>query len=285
MKKIIKWLGISLVILLLFVAVTQGPWFYRIAVGFNRHETAPATLPTDLTENAILIFSKTNGFYRHDDAIAAANQALIALAKQNNWSTFSTEDAGVFNPEQLKRFKTTVWNNASGDVLTTEQRAAFKNYITNGGGFVGIHAAGGDPKYAWPWYVETLIGAQFIGHPMFPQFQPATLHIDTTDPITHALGATWSRTDEWYSFATSPRKAGVHILATLDEKTYSPKMFGTDLHMGADHPMIWKHCVEKGRVFYSALGHTAESYAEPKYLSVLEHAIAWSAGFEGTPCP
>jgi type 1 glutamine amidotransferase len=120
---------------------------------------------------------------------------------------------------------------------------------------------------------------------MNPQYQTATIRIeDKNDPTMQGLGDTWAREDEWYSFAHSPRDKGVHVLATLDESTYSPKMFGKSIAMGADHPIICKHCIKHGRVFYSALGHTAESYSEPKYQAVIMHAIAWGAGLEGDKC-
>jgi type 1 glutamine amidotransferase len=56
--------------------------------------------------------------------------------------------------------------------------------------------------------------------------------------------------------------------------------------MGTDHPMVWTHCVGKGPVFYSAVGHTPESYSEPNHLLLLENAIAWAMGLSGsTGCP
>ena len=195
----------------------------------------------------------------------------------------------MFNPEQLKRFKAVVWDNTSGDVLTEAQRDALKSYLESGGGFVGIHAAGDNSHDAWSWYVDTLIGAHFIGHTLGPQFQQATIHVeDRANPATRALAETWTWTDEWYSFDSDPRAKGYHVLATLDEATYQPMMNlpivgGKDIHMG-DHPIIWLHCVGNGRVLYSAMGHTAGAYAEPKYLGMLEGAMAWAAGLEGTRC-
>jgi len=67
---------------------------------------------------------------------------------------------------------------------------------------------------------------------------------------------------------------GPHILATADETTYNP---GRST-MGADHPMVWTHCVGKGKVFYSAIGHSAATYQEPNHLRLLENAIAWAIG-------
>jgi type 1 glutamine amidotransferase len=284
MKRILKWLLLALGMFILGLVGYGGFGFYRVYYGKHIYETAPPELPAQLSEPAILVFSKTNGF-REDAAIKAANAALATIAKSRGWSAFFTENGAVFNPAILGRFKATVWNNTSGDVLTPEQKSAFQSYVENGGGFVGIHGAGGDPRYEWRWYVETLIGAQFKGHPMGPQFQKATVHIeDPDDPATRDLGKEWTRVDEWYSFEKSPRGNGVKVLATLDERTYSPKMLWKDVSMGRDHPIIWKHCVGKGRVFYSALGHSASTYREPLHLKELEGGMAWAAGLEGEAC-
>ena len=48
--------------------------------------------------------------------------------------------------------------------------------------------------------------------------------------------------------------------------------------------MVWSHCVGRGRAIYSALGHTASSYAEPKHIQLIQGAISWAAGYEGTGC-
>ena len=277
-------------VLVLALAVKFGPMIYRAEIGFKRYETVPPALPESLGDKAILIFSKTNGF-RSDDQIEAANAALSGLARQHGWSSYVTENAAVFNPEQLRRFKAVVWNSVSGDVLTEEQRHTFKQWLEQGGGFVGLHGAGGDPSYAWKWYVEDLIGTQFIGHTLSPQIQQATLIIeDANHPATRGLGSTWVRSDEWYSFAASPRTKGFHILISIDESSYRPMMalplFGEikDIRMGKDHPLVWWHCVGKGRALYSALGHAASSYEEPKYLQTLAGAISWAAGWESAAC-
>lgn len=262
-----------------------GRMFFDIGITYDKD--APK-LP-ELKQPAILIFSKTNGF-RDSNQIATANAALEKIAKDKGWASFTTENAAVFNAEQLAKFKAVVWNSTSGDVLTPEQRAAFKAWMEAGGGFVGLHGAGGDPSYKWQWYVDDLIGAQFIGHTLSPQFQQGRLVIeDQTHPATKGLGAEWVREEEWYSFDKSPRAKGYHILVTLDEASYSPRekiplLVDKDLRMGKDHPIVWTHCLGNGRAFYSALGHRAESYAEPKHLAMIAGAISWVAGIEGPEC-
>lgn len=234
---------------------------------------------------SILIFTRANG-YRHD-SIPAASAALVAIAKAEGWEAQVSDDPGLFTPENLKRFKAVVWNNTSGTVLDPRQAEAFRRYVEGGGGFVGIHGAGGDPSYAWAWYVQTLIGAQFIAHPgppFSPQFQPARLKIeDRSQPATRALPRTWTRIDEWYSFSASPRRA-VRVLVSLDESSYRPLGYnGRDIRMG-DHPIVWQHCVGRGRAFFTAMGHRSEAYAEPAYRSLLKGALEWAAGRGGQAC-
>ena len=213
------------------------------------------------------------------------------MARRQGWSSYTTENAAVFNPAQLARFKAVVWNSVSGDVLTARQRADFKAWLEHGGGFVGLHGAGGDPSYAWKWYVDELIGAQFTGHTLNPHIQQARLVIEYPQhPATSGLGPIWTRSDEWYSFATSPRSKNYHILVSIDESSYKPVsglipfMKPKSIAMGKDHPLVWSHCVGEGRALCSALGHTALSYSEPKHLQLIQGAIAWAAGLDGPDC-
>ncbi|MBU6268663.1 MAG: ThuA domain-containing protein, partial [Sphingomonadales bacterium] len=85
--------------------------------------------------------------------------------------------------------------------------------------------------------------------------------------------------------AASPRAKGYGVLLAVDEKTYNPEgMFGKNLRMGNDHPVVWWHCQGKGRVLYSALGHRAEAFAEPQNVTLLTNAIGWAARRTGSEC-
>jgi hypothetical protein len=133
---------------------------------------------------------------------------------------------------------------------------------------VGIHSAA-DTERDWPWYGR-LVGAWSSGH---PEIQPAVAEVVTpTDASTAGLPARWSRTDEWYGFLTNPRANGVRVLLTLDESTYVPQ----DWAMGADHPIAWEHSFDGGRAWYTELGHTEASYAEPLYLAHLLGGIRYA---------
>jgi type 1 glutamine amidotransferase len=216
-----------------------------------------------------LVFSKTTGF-RHD-SIPDGIAAIKKLGAEHRFSVFATEDSNYFIPENLARYGVVVFLNTSGDILNGEQKSAFENYIRGGGGLAGVHAAiPGDvaTEGKWTWYTE-IFCARFTNH---SEIVRATIDIeDAAHPSTRNLPKRWSRTDEWYNFMENPR-GKVRVLATLDESTYKG---GT---MGEDHPISWTKAAEKGRVWYTALGHTKESYSEPHFLQHLLGGIQAAAG-------
>jgi type 1 glutamine amidotransferase len=144
------------------------------------------------------------------------------------------------------------------------RRAAFQAWLENGGAFVGVHAAS-DTEYKWPWYGK-MIGGYFTGH---PKIQPATLRPVVKDhPATKHLPAEWKRKDEWYNFRDL--QADNVVLILLDEKTYEGGKNGDH------HPIAWCKDVGKGRMFYTAGGHTKESYVEPEFLQHVNGGLLWT---------
>jgi len=240
-------------------------------------DVAP-TVPAGI-EGGVLIVSKTNAF-RHLEHIPHSNRVLAQIAERLGRHSFVTENAAVFNDQQLSRFSVVILNSTSGDFLTPGQRAAFARFVERGGGVVALHAAG-DNSHEDPWYVETIVGARFIGHPGGPDhIQPARLTLaEPRHPVLAGIRLPWSPPDEWYSFAHSPARSGMEVLARIDEASYRPG----DIAMGADHPVIWLNPETRGRVIYSALGHTPESYDDPNHQLILTNAIRWAARPEASP--
>ncbi|MRG48854.1 ThuA domain-containing protein [Chitinophaga sp. SYP-B3965] len=212
----------------------------------------------------LLVFSKTAGF-RHD-AIPVGKLAMLQMGAENGFDVDTTEDASVFTAKNLKRYKAIVFLSTTGNILNDEQQAAMESYIKKGGGYVGIHAAT-DTEYDWPWYNQ-LVGAYFLSH---PNQQTATLQVvDRTHPATKHLDATWIRKDEWYNFKSIV--PGLHVLIKIDEKSY------TGGKNGDDHPMSWYREFDGGRMFYTELGHTKESYKEEAFLKHVLGGIEYVIG-------
>ena len=268
--------GLGIVIFVIASLVYQN-WIYVSAI-YNQPQLfrAPTfdiqapVLPKDFGSVAILSFSKTNG-YRHLKSIPAAIEMLDQLGIENGWQFYHTENAAVFTKENLSRFQLIVLNHKSGTVWTQDQRLALQGYLESGGSLIAQHAAGGDQGYEWDWYFDHVLKAQFVDHPMAAHIQPADLVVENQDhPATQHLPRIWQRSDEWYNFSASPR-ANTHVLVSIDESTYDPEKSP----MGKDHPLVWWHKVGEGQVFYSALGHTTDTYQEPNFRKFMRGAIVW----------
>jgi len=241
-------------------------------LGCNGQQANPngkgSSTSTNSCSRRLLVFSKTGGF-RHA-SIKDGKIALQKLASEHNFGVDFTEDASVFSDVNLAHYDAVIFLMTTGNILDDNQKAAFERYIRAGGGFVGVHSAS-DTEYAWSWY-GGLVGAYFDRIHGHSKVMQATIHVtDRTHPSTMMLPAIWKRTDEWYNFASNPR-GRVNVLMTIDERTYKG---GT---MGVDHPIAWYHEYDGGRAWYTALGHTSESYYEPLFLDHLWGGIIYAAG-------
>ena len=176
MKKTIKTILLSLVGLFLLFCIGAGIFVYKAMYGLPFYDHTPPTLSIDSKDFAILNFTKTNGF-RHGSAIEESTKQLEIMAQNHNWTLFSTDNAAIFNQDQLAQFDLVLWNNATGRNLTDEQRTAFQQYMEQGGSFLGIHGSG-DFSHHWEWYETTLIGANFSHHSLSPQIADADMHLE-----------------------------------------------------------------------------------------------------------
>lgn len=222
----------------------------------------------------ILVFTKTSAF-RHK-SIPDGIKFMNNIANSNNWSINFSEDSKDFNNENLKQYGVIVFLNTSGDLFNTNQKQALQQYMANGNGFVGIHAAS-DTEKEWPWFTE-MIGATFKSH---PKVQDATLHIDKSSehPAINHLNNVEVFKDEWYNFK-KPVAKHVNVLASLDESSYQGKKMDTK-----NHPITWFHHFNGGRVFYTGLGHTSEAYSDLRFEKMIKGAINWAAGLENVKVP
>lgn len=222
-----------------------------------------ATRPVD-KKPLVLIFSKTNGF-RHS-SIPVGIEAIKKLGEANGFDVNTTEDSLAFNKKNLKKYAAIIFLSTTGKVFGPDQEKALQEYIHHGGGYVGIHAAT-DCEYDWPWYGK-LSGGYFKSH---PSQQEAKLNVvDKNHPSTSFLPDTWVRKDEWYNFKYL--NPDVTVLIKIDESSYKGG------ENGANHPMAWYHSFEGGRAFYTELGHTEESYADPLYLKHILGGIEYAIG-------
>ena len=229
-------------------------------------------VPSDPNLPRVLVFTRTMK-YRHrsiPDGVLAVHEL-----GQGRWNTDHTEDAGVFTPENLGRYSAVVFLSTTGDVLDAAQQRALERYLRSGGGWAGVHAAA-DTEYDWPWYGE-LVGAWFRDH---TSVCDNAVHVeDPDDASMQGMPDPWPHKDEWYAYRSNPRPR-VHVLASIDDSRTGAN------GMGGDHPIAWRHHMDGGRAWYTGMGHTKESFADPVMRSHLQGGISWAAGLvndDGSP--
>ena len=280
MKRTVKVILWGLLGFVLIAGAAMGLFIYKITNGF------PVTFETEIPkidfppdQPAVLVFSKTTG-YRHGEAIDASIPVFKQMASQNHWFVYQTEEGGVFNAEQLSRFKIVIFNNSSGRVLNEQQQTALSQYVEAGGTLLGIHSAG-DNSHHWPWYETNLIGTLFSHHPLDPQLQKTKVFMEASadSTLAHKISPSWTNEDEWYVFFNQPE--GMRILSYIDGDKIIPsgnmlwikdKNFG----MGKHHPVTWYRNVGKGKTFYTSMGHKKEIWQNKNYVQMIENAVWWA---------
>ena len=225
------------------------------------------------TQAKILVYSGSTGF-RHD-SIPAGVEAVKKLAAKAGYTVDATEDPEVFTTDKLAAYKAIVFVSTTTDPkkpesewFTGARRDALQGFLKAGKGVVGLHAAA-DSHYHWGWYGQ-MIGGYFERHPKGTPKATLTV-IDARHPATAKLPKTIERVDEWYYY--KDLDPTLHVLITVD-----PKTIGDGEADANANALVWYHDFGGGRVFYSGLGHTIESYDEPYVQNLITGALAYAVG-------
>ncbi|MCS6802676.1 MAG: ThuA domain-containing protein [Chloroflexota bacterium] len=231
---------------------------------------APIVRTPSAEKARVLVITATYGF-RHD-SIPAAIAAFRGLADASTaFTVTATEDLSVISQAGLMQYDVLVFCLTSGELpLSNEARAALLGFVAAGGGFLGFHSAT-DTLYRWPEY-GALVGAYFKEHPWV---QPGGVIVeDSAHPATEGLGSSFTIREEFYTFRENPRPR-VHVLLRLD---------AASVGASGDFPLAWCRQQGAGRVYYNALGHFSETWADARFQRQVLGAIRWAAGHAGGPC-
>ena len=256
-------------------------------------DKAPAT---PAKPRKVLAFGKATGFVHGTIPLGVKTIELLGT-KTHAYETTISFDAAMMDSEKLKDFDAIVLVSTTGKFLddandaavTAKRRKALMDFVNDGKGIVGIHAAS-DAYYDWPEYGQ-MMGGYFSRHTS--GFEKVLLKLDDpTNPINAAFeGKSFETADEIYRFVTPPSNRSakqtysrerVRVLLSVDVSKYNNEPAGTDM------PISWVHPQGKGRVFYCELAHNASVMATPAllkhYLAGVQYAIG-DLKVNDTPTP
>ena len=203
-----------------------------------------------------------------------AEQATTFFKKLNYGDGFVldiTTDFSKYPYEKLKEYNVIIMLNTSPN--TKAERDAFEQYMENGGGWVGFHAAAyNDKNTHWPWFVKFLGGGVFFCNNWPPQ--PVLVEVDNEEhPVTKNLPASFvAPASEWYQWTPSPRQnKDVEVLLSLSPKNY-PLGIKDVVNFG-DFPIVWSN--KNYRMIYLNMGHGDEEFIDGTQNLLLVNAFRW----------
>ncbi len=215
-----------------------------------------------LIYDANIGYGGANGGHR---SIPAANMAIELFAKTGAYEAVFSNDLENFKYDRIQKFDAVFLNNTVGQIFVDpEIRAGLSRFVREGGGLAGYHGTS-HASMDWAEFGE-ILGAVEGSHR--EPTEMATVKIDDpTSPLVAAFGGkSFVHQDEFYRFVEGPlSRDKVRVLMSMDiEKT--------DLNQGrgcgrpcvrpdADYALSWIHNYGKGRVFFTALGHTPAFFA------------------------
>ncbi len=159
------------------------------------------------------------------------------------------------------------------NLVTAEHRAAIIEFLANGGGIVGAHAAL-DAFYGWGEYRRMVGGGLFEVHPWTQRVR--ILIEDPDNPaVAHMGDELWIR-DEIYVLDENPRWNS-HVLASLDMSSVGVEQDPADGSRN-DYPISWIREHKGGRVFMTKLGHFPDVWTNPVFVQHLLQGMRMTAG-------
>jgi hypothetical protein len=250
----------------------------------------PAPHAKEIRLKHVLVIGQTKGW--EHDSVSATMAAIYNMGKECGlWDTTMRTDTELLTKKDLKDhaknlnyFDVLVFASTTGELeMDASQKQDMLSFIRDDGkGFVGIHAAL-DTNYTWPEYGET-IGGWFDEHPWMT-FNAPIVNEDPNFPAVRHLPGAFVKYDEIYQPKAWSRDK-VNVLLSLDPAKLNydnnPRIHRAD----HDFPVAWSKLYGKGRVFYSTLGHTEESWDDPDVRTMYFEAIKWALGMtEGSTAP
>ena len=203
----------------------------------------------------------------------ADSAAVIAdfLSADAGLSITLTDDKDVFASAHMQTYEVCVFGTGftraerrpDGTLarlpdLTEAQEEGLFNAVAGGKGLIGVHGTG--------WWIGgravDLIGGHANWHPPGLTF---TVNVeDGNHPVMQDIDD-FEVEDEIYMSAYDPT---LHILASA--QCYDRA-----------HPIAWIKRFGRGRVFYTTLGHTADTFRRPAMQRMLMQATHWAADAAG----
>ena len=222
----------------------------------------------------VLVLAERGGL--HEGFTAAGLQWLESQRERFNMELTVLNSAKEIPGGELPKYRLILQLNHPPYAWSKAAQEDMQRYIDQGtGSFIGFHHAtllGEFDGYAmWDWFSDFMGRIRFRNY-IADKCAGTVLLEDNQHPVTRNVPTSFVVTDdEWYTYDNNPRP-NVHVLARVDEDSYS---IATDIKMG-DHPVIWTNPRKKARNVYFQFGHSKSLFQNQAFITLFENALRWT---------
>jgi type 1 glutamine amidotransferase len=232
----------------------------------------------------LLFFSRSVLFehpvvHREGDELSLAEQAVVTLARQIDCEVECTKDGRVFDDDLDDVGAIVSYTCGSpADLMKPDSLDGSPPLSERGWKKLDAAVRGGKALVAIHpgiWLLPEAAGADCLGHgtQQAARIQVVSPHF----PGVERLGDSFSLMEEWFSlirFAPDLHVilvqdcAGMDTTAPDDRRCYDRPAF----------PATWARMHDKGRVFYTSLGHREDVWSSPIFQQILRGGLSWDLG-------
>ena len=190
-------------------------------------------------------------------------QLLLVLRDGMIWpggysgpDAYTAYEMDLENASDFPAAKSVMW-------MTEEQGLAIKNFVEAGGGFYPLHNSSHISLSSKNY--RDVMGGAYFGHPPLRPFQVHATR--NAHPITAGMKPFIVNDEQHYvDYDKDPRYVILES-ENLDGLTYENR--------GTKSPAGWAYDYGKGRVVFTAVGHTIHAMWNPQYLELQKRSIRW----------
>jgi uncharacterized protein len=214
-------------------------------------------------------------------------EVLADLGGKHGFEVTHTKDGRIFLTENLKKFDALFFE-TQGDLtkegvdrqppMPPEGKKAILDFVASGKGFVGSHCASDTFHSPGPPFQNQesdkidpylkMVGGEFIRH---GGQQKAWMRVaDKHFPGAHGL-EDFQLHEEWYSLKNFA--PDIHVILVQDNQG----MHDLDYER-PNFPATWARKHDKGRVFYTSMGHREDVWTNPIFQQLLLGGLQWAFG-------
>ena len=242
----------------------------------------------------LLMFTRSAGFQhsviargREAEKLGHAENILSELGRGANIEVVVTKDGRIFDSADFDQFDGYFFY-TTGDLfkvnaldksppMSAAGKARFIKAVADGKGLVGSHCASDTfhsegparENQATPDPYIALLGGEFVSHGR--QQSAKQLVADKKFPGADKLGDVFEVEEEWYSLKNFA--PNLHVVLVMETEG----MDGRD-YARPRYPCTWARAHDKGRVFYTSLGHREDVWTNDKFHAVVLGGLNWTLG-------